>query len=86
VFVRKAAPDALLPPEVIAKTFKLTPGELRVLLAIVEVGGVPEAAEVLGVAETTARWHLQHLFEKTGTHRQADLIKLVAGFSNPLIS
>jgi DNA-binding CsgD family transcriptional regulator len=47
---------------------------------------VPEAAEVLGVAETTARWHLQHLFEKTGTHRQADLIKLVAGFSNPLIS
>ena len=26
----------------IAKTFKLTPSELRVLLAIVEVGGVPE--------------------------------------------
>jgi DNA-binding CsgD family transcriptional regulator/PAS domain-containing protein len=86
VFVRKAVPDAPLPPEVVSKTFKLTPGELRVLLALVEVGGVTEAAEVLGIAETTAKWHLQHLFEKTGTHRQAELVKLVAGFSNPLLS
>jgi DNA-binding CsgD family transcriptional regulator len=29
--------------------------------------------------------HLGRLFEKTGTSRQADLVKLVAGFSNPLV-
>jgi DNA-binding CsgD family transcriptional regulator len=85
VFVHKAALDTPSPPEVIARTFKLTPSELRVLLAIVEVGGVPEVAEALGVAETTVKFHLRRLFEKTGTHRQADLVKLVAGFSSPII-
>lgn len=86
VFVHKATMETPSPPEVLAKAFKLTPTELRVLLAIVEVGGVPEVAEVLGVAETTIKTHLSRLYEKTGRHRQADLVKLVAGFSNPLLS
>jgi DNA-binding CsgD family transcriptional regulator len=55
-----------------------------VLLGIVEVGGAPEVAEALGIAETTVKFHLKHLFEKTGAGRQADLVKLVAGFVNPL--
>jgi DNA-binding CsgD family transcriptional regulator len=84
VFVHKAALD-LSPPEGIVKEFKLTPAELRVLFAIIEIGGVPEVAEVLGISEATTRTHLKHLFEKTGTSRQAELIKLVAGYSNPLI-
>ncbi|MGZ3349601.1 MAG: helix-turn-helix domain-containing protein, partial [Xanthobacteraceae bacterium] len=68
----------------IARTFELTPAELRVLLGIVEVGGVPETAENLGVAETTVKTHLHRVFAKTGASRQADLVKLAAGFSNPL--
>jgi DNA-binding CsgD family transcriptional regulator len=70
---------------VIAKAYKLTPMELRVLLAIVEVGGVPEVAEALGVAETTVKTHLGRVYKKTGTGRQADLVKLVAAFSSPLL-
>ena len=73
-------------PEAIARLYKLTPSELRVLLAIVEVGGVPEVAEALGIGETTVKTHLHHLFGKTGASRQADLVKLVAGFSNPLVN
>jgi DNA-binding CsgD family transcriptional regulator len=84
LFVRKAALAAPSPFEVIGKTFKLTPTELRVLLAIVDVGGVPEVAEALGVASTTIRTHLARLFEKTGVTRQADLVKLVAGYATPL--
>jgi DNA-binding CsgD family transcriptional regulator/PAS domain-containing protein len=84
LLVRKAALEAPAPPEVIARTYKLTPSELRVLLAVVEVGGVPAVAEALGIAETTVRFHLRQVFEKTGTRRQADLVKLVAGFTNPL--
>jgi DNA-binding CsgD family transcriptional regulator/PAS domain-containing protein len=84
LFVRKAVPDTPLPPELIAKTYNLTPAELRVLLAIVEVGGVPESAAALGVAVTTVKTHLGRLFEKTGVGRQADLVKLVAGYSMPL--
>jgi DNA-binding CsgD family transcriptional regulator/PAS domain-containing protein len=85
LFVRRVALETPSPPEVIARAYKLTPTELRVLLAIVEVGGAPEVAEALGVAESTVRTHLGRLFEKTGATRQADLVKLVAGFSNPLV-
>jgi DNA-binding CsgD family transcriptional regulator/PAS domain-containing protein len=84
LFVRKAALEAFSPPEVIGEMYKLTPTELRVLLAIVDVGGAPEVAAALGVAVTTIRTHLSRLFEKTGVTRQADLVKLVAGFSTPL--
>jgi DNA-binding CsgD family transcriptional regulator len=84
LFVQKAAVTTPAAPEVIAKTYKLTPTELRVLLGIVEVGGVPETADALGISASTAKTHLQRVFTKTGTSRQADLVKLVAGFSSPL--
>jgi DNA-binding CsgD family transcriptional regulator len=84
LFVRKVALEAASPSDVIGRIYKLTPTELRVLLAIVEIGGVPEVAAALGVAATTIKTHLGHLFEKTGVARQADLVKLVAGFSTPL--
>lgn len=84
LFVRKVALETFSPSEVIGEMYKLTPAELRVLLAIVDVGGVPEVAASLGVAATTIKTHLSRLFEKTGVGRQADLVKLVAGFSTPL--
>ncbi|MGA7998754.1 MAG: LuxR family transcriptional regulator [Bradyrhizobium sp.] len=86
LFIRKAALAASATPDVIGRMYKLTPAELRVLLAIVDVGGVPEVAAALGVASTTIKTHLNRLFEKTGVCRQADLVKLVAGFSTPLAS
>jgi DNA-binding CsgD family transcriptional regulator/PAS domain-containing protein len=85
LFIHKAALDTPSPPEAIAKAYKLTPMELRVLLAVVEIGGVPEVAEALGIAETTVKTHLGRVYKKTDTNRQADLVKLVAGFSNPLL-
>jgi DNA-binding CsgD family transcriptional regulator len=86
LFVHKAALAMPSPPEIIARTFKLTPSELRVLLGIVEVGGVPETAAALGIGEATVRTHLLRLYAKTNTRRQAELVKLVAGFSSPLIA
>jgi DNA-binding CsgD family transcriptional regulator/PAS domain-containing protein len=83
LFVRKVALDSPS-GELVARAFELTPAELRVLLAIVEVGGVPETALALGVAETTIKTHLHRVFSKTGSSRQADLVKLAAGFSSPL--
>jgi DNA-binding CsgD family transcriptional regulator len=85
VFVHKAALDAPSPPEVIRKLYKLTPTEMRVLLAMMQVGAAAEVAEILGIAESTVRTHLLRLFAKTGAKRQSDLIKLVASYTNPLI-
>jgi DNA-binding CsgD family transcriptional regulator len=84
VFVHKATASLPSEPECIARHFRLTPTELRVLLAIVEIGGVPEVAEALGVASSTVKTHLGNLYGKTGTSRQTDLVKLVVGFANPL--
>ena len=86
LFVHKAALETPSPPETIARLYNLTPTELRVLLAVVEVGGVPEVAEALGIGEATVKTHLHRLFGKTDTARQADLVKLVAGFSSPLVN
>jgi DNA-binding CsgD family transcriptional regulator len=85
LFVSRATFDAPSALQNIAKAFGLTPMELRVLLAIVEVGGVPEVATALGVAETTVKSHLRGVFAKTGAGRQADLVKLVASYASPLI-
>ena len=83
--MHKAALETPSPPEAIAKTFKLTPSELRVLLAIVQIGSVPETATALGIGKATVRTHLLRLYAKTCTGHQAELVKLVAGFSNPLV-
>jgi DNA-binding CsgD family transcriptional regulator len=83
---RKAELEYPSAADVIGKSYKLTPTELRVLLAIVDIGGVPEAAASLGIAESTVKTHLGRLFAETGVGRPADLVKLVAGFSMPLAS
>jgi DNA-binding CsgD family transcriptional regulator len=84
MFVRKAALDLPSPPEALANEFKLTPAEVRVMFAIAEIGGVPEVAPVLGISDQTVKTHLHRIYEKTATKRQADLVKLLAGYSGRL--
>jgi len=86
VFVRKAEIEAPSAPDIIAKHYQLTPTELRVLLAIVDIGGVRETSGALGIGEATVKTHLHRVYGKTGASRQADLVKLVASFSSPLAS
>jgi DNA-binding CsgD family transcriptional regulator len=86
LFIHRAALATASPPEVLAKTYGLTPSELRVMLAVVEVGGISDVAEALGISETTVKFHLRNMYAKTQTNRQADLVKLFAAFSTPLIS
>jgi DNA-binding CsgD family transcriptional regulator len=81
MFIRRAALDLPSPPEAVCREFKLTPAEVRVLFAIIEIGGVPEVAPVLGISEQTVKSHLHRVYEKTATKRQADLVKLLASYS-----
>jgi DNA-binding CsgD family transcriptional regulator len=82
--VRKIELDGQSFGAALAHAFRLTPTEHRVCLAIVELGSIPEASQALGIAETTVKTHLYRVFAKTGASRQADLVKLAAGFSSPL--
>lgn len=85
LFVWKAELDGGKCAGLIDSAYELTPAELRVLLSIIDVGGVPETAAALGIAETTVKTHLHRVFVKTGVSRQADLVKLAAAFSSPLV-
>jgi DNA-binding CsgD family transcriptional regulator/PAS domain-containing protein len=85
LFVYSATPNALSCPGAIMEAYKLTPAELRVLLAIVEVGGIPAVAKSLGVGTETVKTHLRRVFQKTGASRQLDLAKIVGSFSSPLL-
>jgi DNA-binding CsgD family transcriptional regulator len=52
----------------------LTEAEGRILREILSGKGLVAAAAKLGVSETTARTHMQRIFEKTGTNRQTELL------------
>jgi DNA-binding CsgD family transcriptional regulator len=84
VFVHKASIETPSAMETMAKSYKLTPAEMRVLAAVSEIGPVSTVAEALGISEATVKTHLQHLFAKTGIKRQAELVKLVAANASPL--
>jgi DNA-binding CsgD family transcriptional regulator len=84
VFVHKTSIEARSSMESIAKLYRLTPGEMRVLSAVSDVGGVAEVADAIGISKATVKTHLQHLFGKTGTNRQTELVKLIATHASPL--
>jgi DNA-binding CsgD family transcriptional regulator len=78
VFIRNTAPNAPPPLQAIARLYKLTASELRVLDAVIKVNGIRAMADMLGLSQATVKTHLHNLFRKTGTARQSDLVKLVA--------
>jgi DNA-binding CsgD family transcriptional regulator/PAS domain-containing protein len=77
IFTKDAAQAPLMPGEAFARLYKLTGGELRLLLALTQGLGAKEAADMLGISEPTARTHLQHIFSKTDTTRQTELLRLL---------
>ena len=77
-FARPAALDAM------AQLYSLTPAEVKTLVGVVELGSIPAAAKTHDVSRETIKTHLKRIFEKTGTSRQADLVKLLAGIISPL--
>jgi len=86
LFVNSTSLDGPAAADIIKKVFKLTPTELRVMLTVVEFGGVPDTARNLNIAESTVKTHLVRIFAKTDTKRQAELVKLAAAFSPQLRS
>jgi DNA-binding CsgD family transcriptional regulator len=84
IFVQDPVVVPPFPGEAFAKLYGLTGSELRVLLAMAPGLAVKEAAEVLGISETTAKTHLQHIYEKTGTSKQTELMHLFLSSAPPV--
>jgi DNA-binding CsgD family transcriptional regulator/PAS domain-containing protein len=84
VFTKDPIESPLLPGEAFARLYRLTGGELRVLLALAQGLGGKEAAEMLGISEPTIRTHLQRIYSKTNTVRQSDLLRLLQNATPPI--
>jgi DNA-binding CsgD family transcriptional regulator/PAS domain-containing protein len=84
IFVQDPVVVPPFPGEAFAKLYGFTGGELRVLLAMAPGLGVKEAAEVLGIGETTAKTHLQRIYQKTGTSKQTELMHLFMTSAPPV--
>ena len=64
------------PAELFVRHYGVTPAECRLLMALVQGMTLKDAADTLGIAHATAKSHLARLFQKTGSERQADLVRL----------
>jgi DNA-binding CsgD family transcriptional regulator len=84
IFVQDPVVVPPFPGEAFAKLYDLTGSELRVLLAMAPGLSVKEAAEMLGISHTTAKTHLQHIYSKTGTSKQTELMHLFQSSTPPV--
>src|SRR5712671_1996715 len=74
VFITEPTDPAPQDMSAVVANFGLSPAEARLLEHLACGESVSEAAEALRISTHTARTHLAHIFSKTGTSRQADLI------------
>lgn len=69
--------DALPDSETLRRLCGLTRSEAEVALRVMDGTGLVPIAEELSISVSTVRTHLKHVFEKTDTHRQAELVRLL---------
>jgi DNA-binding CsgD family transcriptional regulator len=72
--------------EILQDRFDLTPAQARLVVHLVAGASLRSCAKALGVKYGTVRSSLKSVFQKTGTHRQAELVLTVfhaMGDSNP---
>jgi len=61
----------------LSEDFGLTPAEAAVAAEVVKADGLQAVSGRLGISLETVRTHLAHVFDKTCTRRQAELIRLL---------
>lgn len=77
IFVADPEAGRIHDPEVLGAMYSLTHSEAELVRLLAEGMSLEEAAERRGVSVNTARSHLKHVFAKTGTSRQGELVRLV---------
>ncbi|PQD98637.1 hypothetical protein CYL16_21495 [Mycobacterium sp. EPG1] len=69
------------PMSVLCRLFGLTRAEALVAARVLRGEGVRAIADEMALSVSTVKTHLQHVFDKTGTHRQAELVRLLLSVS-----
>lgn len=69
--------EPAIPCEWLRQRYGLTAREAQLAQSLGQGATLREAAERNGVTYETARWHLKNIFQKTGTVRQSELVRLL---------
>jgi len=77
VLITEQACVSDIPLEDLCQAYGITKAESRVLHLLLLDLSTREVAEKLCVSRETVRYHLKNLYQKTGTHRQSELLGLV---------
>jgi DNA-binding CsgD family transcriptional regulator len=77
VFVKQPDDKPRLDLDRLANIFGLSPRQAALTGLLAQGATLADAAAALGIGFETARWHLRTTFDKTGTRRQVDLVRLV---------
>jgi DNA-binding CsgD family transcriptional regulator len=77
LFLREIGCRSPISGEFFTRSYGVTQAELRLLARLAEGKTMGEAGQVLHVSLNTVKSHLKNLFAKTGTTRQAELMRLV---------
>jgi DNA-binding CsgD family transcriptional regulator len=64
-------------PALLRRLYRLTEAEAEVALHVMGGADLKQISEEMSISLTTVRTHLQHVFDKTDTHRQAQLVRLL---------
>lgn len=78
LFLARPGSEAATDPQTLRDLLGLTTAEARLAAALSEGCTLVEAAKRLGIAHNTAKVQLRSVFAKTGVHRQAQLVALLA--------
>jgi DNA-binding CsgD family transcriptional regulator len=78
-------PDRVVrvPRSHLRELYGLTEGEARTVEALLDADRLADVAQKLGVTLATVRTLLQRVFEKTDTHRQSELVRLMLAHGSP---
>ncbi|MGE0653521.1 MAG: LuxR C-terminal-related transcriptional regulator [Alphaproteobacteria bacterium] len=83
IFIGPAAAPLEMPADALRLLYDLTPAEQRVFELVVAGKETHEIAAALRVSVGTVRTHLLRVFEKTGRHSRADLVRLAGEIRLP---
>ena len=79
IVIDNAEPQAPPPVQQVARAHGLTVAETALLAALIDGATLIEFAERRGISVHTARNQLKSVFQKTGTRRQTELLRLALG-------
>jgi DNA-binding CsgD family transcriptional regulator/PAS domain-containing protein len=84
LFVASASGPPRLPHDALVQLYDLTPAEVRIFELICDGQTRADISALLGVSVATVKSHLVHVFQKTGSRRQVDLVRLAKSLTFPV--